>query len=215
MTKTALITGGSRGIGKCVVDLLRGMGWDVIAPTRREFDMNDPTGVELWIKQSGLERLDAVVFCHGTWYSKPLPEQGGNDYLDQLQTRLLTPLAVFDNLFEQITGGCIIFVSSTQALDGGFNTLPYAAGCAAQIRAMRGISNDNKHRAIRCNAIACGLTDTDMAAQVRATGGAKPDAIAQPPGVVAAEIVRLIESDDNGRVMRVVNSEVTEAKWSW
>lgn len=54
-----------------------------------------------------------------------------------------------------------------------------------------------------------------MSTQGIKTGRAKPGAPMQPPEVVAAEIVRLIESGDSGRVMRVVNSEVSEAKWVW
>ena len=104
-------------------------------------------------------------------------------------------------------------VSSTRGFIGGLHTGPYAAACAAQIALMQGYARE--YEGVRFNCLCPGLTDTDRGGQVIATGGAKPDAIAQQPSVVAAEIVRLIESGDNGRVMRVVDGKAWEARWTW
>jgi len=211
--KTALITGGSRGIGAATAELLRERGWDVIAPTRAELEFGRNDAEYNFVTES----LDAIVFSHGVWYSRLLGEQHALDWWRQYNARVFGPFnligAELDKIERSDRRGCVVFVSSTQAFDGSANTAPYACACAAQLRLMRGMSKTVE--TVRFNAIACGLTDTDMGQDVIRTGGAKPGAAMQPPGAVAAEIVRLIESNDNGRVMRVVNSEVSEAKWSW
>ena len=224
MTKTAFITGGSRGIGEETAHLLREAGWDIVAPRRAVLDFADLqlvyTYIMDWLSGLQVHQFDAVIFCHGEWYARS-PWQNRNVdpaivWYRQMTMRVFTPMY----LLQFLLGGdprwrpkCVIMVSSTRGLIGGVNTGPYAAACAAQIALMQGYARE--YPGVRFNAIACGLTDTDMGREVIATGGAKPDAIAQPPESVAREIVRLIESDDNGRVMRVVDSQVSEAKWHW
>jgi len=215
MTKTALITGGSRGIGAATVDLLRARGWDVIAPQRHKFNMNWWEGALKYAlelkRQCG--NIDALIFCHGQWYSEKIQshEEWQGVYSSRVSTpAMLTKVMLHDTIN---SGGCVVMVSSTRGFIGGVDTGPYAAACAAQIALMQGYARE--YQGVRFNCVCPGLTDTDMGQQVIATGGAKPGAAMQPPGVVAAEIVRLIESQDNGRVMRVVGGEVAEAKWEW
>ncbi len=209
MTKTCLLTGGSRGIGAATAKLLRGRGWDVIAPTRKELDFVNPESVSGF---TVYQNLGAVVFCHGEWYSGDLfKEQRYNDFHHHYFSRVFYPLVLFVKTIDRITGGSVTMVSSTRGFIGGVETGPYALACAAQIAMMQGYARE--YSGVRFNVVCPGLTDTALGAEVIRTGGAKPGAAMQPPGVVAAEIVRLIESSDNGRVMRVVNSEVSEAKW--
>lgn len=218
MTKTALLTGGSRGIGAATVALLRERGWNVIAPTRAELDMGDTRIISSWMSDLEAEHLDALIFCHGEWYSKLPAVQSWVDYRAQYEARVIGPLCAMEFALSymhgpRMTGGAVCMVSSTRGLIGGVNTGPYSAACAAQIALMLGYARE--WPGVRFNALAVGLTDTDMGRQVLATGGAKAGSVPQPPGAVAAEIVRLVESDDNGRVMRVVDGAVSEAKWSW
>jgi len=214
--KTCLLTGGSRGIGKATADLLRSKGWEVIAPTRAEFNMEKSYyGVtRKGLTNRAYDKPSALVFCHGEWYSKNLPEHKDKDYLYQYKTRVITPANILRVMLPvMVNNGCVIMVASTRGFIGGVDTGPYAAACAAQIAMMQGYARE--YLGVRFNCVAPGLTNTDMGAEVIRTGGAKPGAAMQPPEAVAAEIVRLIESEDNGRIMRVVNSEVSEARWVW
>lgn len=209
--RTCLITGGAGGIARATADVFTDIGWRVIAPSRAELDL-DPLRRKPYTLPT---ELDAVVLAHGVWYSKPLDEQWTADWWDQYRQRVIGPLQFVREMLPRLerSHGCVVAVASTRGLIGGAETGPYSAACAAMIASMVGYAREIQ--GVRFNVVAPGLTDTPMAERVRATGGAKPDAVAQPAAAVAAEIVRLIESGDNGRVMRVVDGKAAEAKWTW
>lgn len=218
MSKLALVTGGSRGIGAHVVEQLRVAGWEVLAPARAALDFDDPNSVSQYFLHFGLSAkgLDALVVCHGTWYSQPFPEHRAGHYLAQLEQRVVGPFDFIGCLlaYLQHRRGSVTVVSSTQAFGGRAETGPYAAACAAQVRLVQGLAQAGL--GVRFNAVCPGLTDTDMARQVRATGDCRPDAVPQPPAAVAAVIVGLVlDGESNGRVVRVVDGKASDAKWSW
>lgn len=57
----ALITGGSRGIGKAVVEVFESHGYEVISPTRAELDLSNKDSVEAYVVVHANEELDTLV----------------------------------------------------------------------------------------------------------------------------------------------------------
>lgn len=57
----ALITGGSRGIGKAVVEVFESHGYEVVAPTRAELDLSNKDSVEAYVAARANEELDTLV----------------------------------------------------------------------------------------------------------------------------------------------------------
>ncbi len=57
----ALITGGSRGIGKAVVEVFESHGYEVVAPTRSELDLSNKDSVEAYVAACANEELDTLV----------------------------------------------------------------------------------------------------------------------------------------------------------
>ena len=210
MNKTVLITGASRGIGNATEELIRLRGWQIIAPSRDELDFcrND---VDTFL----LSPIDAMILCHGAWDCTDFREQCEGDWEWQLYLRVIYPATLIRRFLiaPSIKMKSVVMVASTRGFIGGVNTGPYAAACAAQIAMMTGYARE--YEGVRFNVVCPGLTDTDMGAEVIQTGGAKPNDVPQPREVVAMEIVRLIEGDDNGKVIRVVDGKASEAKWSW
>ena len=211
MAPLALVTGGSRGIGAAVCAGLRAAGWDVFLPSRRMCDWSEVLDVGSLADSMRFD-LDAIVFCHGTWFSDDA--QSVSDWERQYRERVTLPGEFLRQVLPDLAdNGSVTFVSSTQAFGGRINTGPYAAACAAQVRLVLGIAQSTDR--IRANVVCPGLTDTAMAAAVRATGDCRPDAVAQPPEAVAAAVLRLVTGDENGKVLRVVDGLTTEAKWVW
>lgn len=207
-TKTALIIGGSRGIGVVTAELLRGKGWGVIAPTRKEYDVQYPSSSRAALN---FESLHALIYSVGEWHSAETAS-----YTDFLRQYRLSVIGLYAALCEFLPAllkvrGCVVAVSSTRGLIGGVKTAPYSGGKAAQIALMQGFARE--YAGVRFNVVAPGLTDTQMGQQVRDTGGCKPDAVAQKPEAVAAAILRLIESDANGKVVKVVDGKESEVAW--
>ena len=213
MTKLALLTGGSGAIGGATVSLLHERGWTVEAPTRTRLNMllGPVMVIRDSIAQIGDEPLGALVFCHGEWFSSD--SQGLTDWKRQYASRVVTPARLIDVLLPQLAGGCVVMVASTQAFGGRYQTGPYGAACAGQVRLMQGLAQGKP--ATRFNVVAPGLTAGRMAALVRASGDCRPDAMPQDPAAVAAAIVGLVEGDMTGQVLRVVDGQVTRARWVW
>lgn len=57
----ALITGGSRGIGRATVRLFEQHGYEVIAPSRAELDLSNSDSVEAFIDAHRDEPIDTIV----------------------------------------------------------------------------------------------------------------------------------------------------------
>jgi len=218
MISTALITGGSRGIGKATVDMLRARDWEVAAPTRDQLDLSVYGSTRYfasaWNMSPLCPRIHALILCAGDWFSAPLSKISEADYLKQFRMFLAHEslmCALLPRLSE--ARGCVVAVASTRALIGGVETAPYSVAKAALVVLMQGFAREYGG-GVRFNVVAPGLTDTAMAEQVRASGGCKPDAVAQPASAVAQVIVGLIEDgQSNGRVVRVVDGVASDARW--
>lgn len=59
--RTALVTGGARGIGKAVAQQLERDGYDVYAPTRAQMDLSKPETITEYFASIGSVRFDVVV----------------------------------------------------------------------------------------------------------------------------------------------------------
>src|SRR5690606_6093546 len=130
----------------------------------------------------------AVVFCHGEWFSSAYHHP--QDFERQYLSRVILPMMLLGGLLNANRLRRATTVASTQAFGGSARTLPYACACAGQVRSMLGCVEN--WPAVRFNAVCPGLTDTDMAKQVRASGDCRPDAVPQSPAAVAAIIVGLV-----------------------
>lgn len=221
MTNTALIIGASRGIGRTTADMLRERDWMVEAPARNRLDMSSTARVERFIKaivplMHPVPTYNAIVFSAGEWVSKPIDQQGLYDFERQFHISVVSQWLLMVRLMPVLyPDACIVAVASTRGFIGGVNTAAYSVAKAAQIALMQGFAREHGDKT-RFNIVAPGLTDTAIGAMVRETGGCKPDAMAQPPEAVASVIVGLIEDgQSNGRVVRVVDGEVKDAKWIW
>ncbi len=216
--KNAIVFGGSRGIGLATCDLLSSKDWNAIGLGRSDLNMESISSIMMWYTKFIEDRsfpVDAIVFSHGEWFSKPIGDHRPTDYFSQYESRVLNPLRIISTLVNElkVASGSVTFVSSTRGFIGGVETGPYSLACAAQIAMVQGFARE--YEGIRFNVCCPGLTDTSLGAEVIKTGGAKPGAPMNDPKVVAEIIVRLIEGEMNGKIIRVVDNKATEANWTW
>ena len=166
MTLTAVVTGGSGGIGSEVVKELRARRWDVVSLSRREgVDVSDERQV---VKAfSSLDTLDALINCAAILIKRRLTELSAEEWDVQLGAGLRGAFLCSREAFRLMRrrGGSIVMVSSLSGVAGA-EKFP---GMAAYVAAKSGLAGltealaaEGREVGIRVNAISPGSVDTPM-----------------------------------------------------
>jgi dihydroanticapsin dehydrogenase len=190
--KVALVTGGSRGIGKAIAELFVKEGASVII-VAKDPDRLQKTAKEIGVLSVGADirknsevqnvinttmkkfgRLDILVNNAGILPKiKPLheiTEKEWNDVIDSnLTGQFLVTKAAIPLL--QKNGGCIINIASTAGLKAfeNFSADAYSASKAGLILLTKCWALEYAKNKIRVNCICPGVVETDMAKEFLAT----------------------------------------------
>jgi NAD(P)-dependent dehydrogenase (short-subunit alcohol dehydrogenase family) len=166
LTATAVVTGGSGGIGSAIVTELRARGFEVTSLSRREgCDVSDEDQVR---KAFGrLRTLDALVNCAAVLIKRPFWELSAEEWDEQLGAGLRGAFLCSREAFRLMrqSGGSIVMVSSLSGVAGA-EKFP---GMSAYVAAKSGLAGlaealavEGRPLGIRVNAISPGAVDTPM-----------------------------------------------------
>ena len=188
--KTAVITGCNRGIGKKILEVFSANGATIFACVRNvseefktftnemekkfnnkiipiQFDLNDEDQVKKAASNilSSNSPVDILVNNAATIYTalfqmtsiKKLKETFETDFFSQT----LFTQYILKSMIKKKSGS-ILYISSSSALDGNEGRSAYSSAKAAIIAQAKALSREVGMYNIRVNAIAPGLTDTDM-----------------------------------------------------
>ncbi|MFE2979017.1 3-oxoacyl-ACP reductase FabG [Streptomyces sp. NPDC059258] len=185
----ALVTGGSRGIGRAVVERLLADGYDVsycyrdrpkdaddvvkLARDRgrRVFeaavDVTDEQSVVAYLAETEqqLGQLDALVTSAGIVSDGPLATMSSDAWHSVIDTNLTgTYHACRAAVFPMIknSGGAIVNISSVTGIHGNATQSNYAASKAGIIGFTKSLAKEVARFGIRANVVAPGLVSTDM-----------------------------------------------------
>ncbi len=188
--KTAVITGCNRGIGKAILENFAANGADVFALVRKETDeftaeinrISEENQVKIYPVYADFSVEDEVktaaktimadkkqidILVNNIGVSRPLAlfamtkiEVVKEVFQINLFSSMLLTQKISKNMMKN-KNGSIIFISSSAAYDGGAN-VEYSASKAAVIGEMRRLAVELGQFGIRVNAVAPGLTETDM-----------------------------------------------------
>jgi 3-oxoacyl-[acyl-carrier protein] reductase len=196
--KTAIVTGGSRGIGRAIVRLLaaeganvtffyrdnadaarevveaaRGAGHEVSA---EQVDVRDSATCAAAVEAiaARAERLDILVNNAGTIRDNPLAGFSDADVKDVLDTNVTgvfnVTRAVVPYMISQRRGR-IVNLSSVSGEKGGRGQTNYAASKGAINAFTRALAVELAPRKISVNAVAPGVIETEMSEAVRELAG--------------------------------------------
>ena len=182
--KTALVTGGGKGIGRAISQALAGMGAKVAinyrsdgsaaeetaaalpGATTHQADVGKPAEVEAMVKAIG--RVDVLVNNAGAVRDKLLIQMAPADWEELIRTDLMsafatTRAAIMSGMM-RARWGRIVNISSIVGLTGNAGQSNYAAAKAGLIGFTKSIAREYGSRNITCNAVAPGYVRTELTA---------------------------------------------------
>jgi 3-oxoacyl-[acyl-carrier protein] reductase len=191
--KVALITGGSRGIGRAVVDLLSSFGTKIVVNYLRDeqaatatveivrargvdaaaiqADVSQLTEAERLVNET-LERFGRIDFliCNaGIWEGDQVEAISEEMWEKTIGINLKGTWAVCRAavpIMKQTKSGRIVIVSSTAGQRGEANYSNYAASKGGQISFTKSLSSELASFGINVNGVAPGWVETEMTAGV-------------------------------------------------
>jgi 3-oxoacyl-[acyl-carrier protein] reductase len=178
--RTALVTGGSRGIGAAIVRELAGAGAEVVACYRSgadearalarevgarviQADVSSPEDAARLVEEAG--DVDVLVNNAGLTRDGLLARMSDDDWRDVIETNLssvfYTCRAVARPMMKK-RAGAIVNVSSIVGLHGNFGQTNYAASKAGIIGFTKSLARELGSRNVRANVVAPGYVKTQL-----------------------------------------------------
>lgn len=239
MRKTVMITGANRGIGSAMLRAFVAKGCDVVAHARKAspefeeklrqigaeygvsvtpvyFDVTDADAMKAAVREmtkNGIQ-VDVLVNNAGVAHGGLFQMTSVSKVKEVFEINFFSYLTLTQLLLRPMVkrkSGCIINMASISGLDSKAGNCAYGTSKAAVIAWTRTLAAELGGAGIRVNAIAPGLTDTGMAAQMEEQAGitmvrdsamnrlAHPEEIANVAVFLASEEASFI----NGQVLRV------------
>ncbi|MEV5974986.1 3-oxoacyl-[acyl-carrier-protein] reductase [Streptomyces sp. NPDC051921] len=187
----ALVSGGSRGIGRAVVHRLAEDGYDVAfcyhsrpeaaeetaeiarksgaRVLARQADVSDPAAARAFVAaaEEELGPVDAVIGCAGIIRDKPLVLMAQDEWQSVVDVNLggtynICRAVAFSMMKRR--SGCVVTLSSVAGVYGNAGQTNYAATKAGIIGFTRSLAKELGGRGIRANVVAPGFISTDMTA---------------------------------------------------
>jgi 3-oxoacyl-[acyl-carrier protein] reductase len=195
--RVALVTGGSRGIGRATILRLAQLGADVVinyardekaaSETAREAEEHGGKALAVQADVSHLEeaerlvsrvlaefgRLDILVCNAGIWEGAPVEEMTLELWDRVIEINLKGTWSVCRAAVPQMKlqkWGRIVTVSSTAGQRGEANVSNYAASKGGQIAFTKSLATELAKHGINVNSVAPGWVDTEMCEEVFADG---------------------------------------------
>lgn len=177
--KTAVVTGGSAGIGLAIANGLAAEGVSVTVPGRTKekldtalaglskirgvvADVASAEGAESLIRQ--VPETDILINNLGIYEPRPFAEIGDGDWLRLFETNVLSGVRLSRHYFPQMlakNSGRVIFISSESAVMTPPEMIHYGVTKSSQLAISRGLAELTKGTAVTVNTVMPGPTRSE------------------------------------------------------
>lgn len=205
---TALVTGGSRGIGAAIASEFSARGIRVIAPRREELDLARPDSVNKFVADHRETGIDILVNNAGINVIRPLEEISEDAWSQMFQVNLQAPFRLLQGLtpgMKAVGWGRVINVSSIFSLVAKEKRLAYSAMKSGLNGLTRTAAVELAPSGVLVNAICPGYVETEMTRQNNSAADLERIAatiplrrLAQPPEI--ARLAAFLCSDENSYI---------------
>ena len=202
--KNALVTGGSRGIGRAVCTLFGRLGARVVVAYERDEaaareaveeveaagSTGAPLGADLAVEgeaerlvaraEEALGPLDVLVANHGIWKRAAIDAMTPAEWDEMLRVNLTSVRALCAEAARRMVPrgrGRIVLIASTAGQRGEPFHAHYASSKGAVIALTKSLGSELGPRGVRVNCVAPGWVLTDMSRVARGADGEIPRAI--------------------------------------
>ena len=163
--QTALVTGGSRGIGLAIAERYARAGYNVIAPSRTEMDLADADSVERYIATHARTEIDVLINNAGENNILALESIAVADLARMLAINVTAPFLLtrsFGAAMAERGRGHVVNISSIYSVLGRAGRSMYSTCKAALNGATRAAAIEFGPRNVIVNAVCPGFVDTDL-----------------------------------------------------
>ena len=166
-SKTALVTGASRGIGKSIKEVLTTDGIKIVSPSRNELDLSSSESIDKFLSQMSVD-IDIIINNAGILKVGKHNELSTDDFHEMLQVNVVAPFRIISGFVEKMkmrNFGRIVNISSVWGQKSKEGRTLYSSSKAALDALTRSLAIEFASYNILINSVAPGYIETDMLKQ--------------------------------------------------
>ena len=166
-SKTALVTGTSRGIGKSIKEVLSNDGIEIISPSRNELDLSSSESIDRFLSNLSTD-IDIIINNAGILKVGEPGDFSTGDLNETLQVNVIAPFKIISGIIEKMkiqNFGRIVNISSIWGQKSKKGRTLYSSSKAALDALTRSFAIEFASYNILINSVAPGYIETDMLKQ--------------------------------------------------
>ena len=206
MSKRALITGGSRGIGQQIAKVMSARGFEVVVPKRQELNLESLESIEKYFATD--RQFDILVNNAGINFISPLPEIATDQWSQMLSVNLTAPMKLVQKVIphmQKSKWGRIVNISSIFSNITREGRASYSASKSGLNGLTRSAAVELGKYGILVNAVCPGYVETQLTHQNNSPADIERILKTIPLGRMAdpseiAELVEFLCSDRNSYI---------------